>query len=210
MAALYNEESQVESLLNHVKYQVDRMVIVDDGSTDNTPFLVGLNAPNHLELIYERIPHTGLPETVKAKALEHVNPESWVIMLDADERFGALVLPAIQTFISSKEYNGVKTKDITHVWFTLQEYIDDQLTRTFQKCRLFRASAAHFSTRVHEDDTFTGQGAFFGWTVIHKKSREKQIRRETEYLATYQKLLEEGKITKDRLRNMVDMHYFIK
>lgn len=205
MAALYNEDKQVQDLIYHVEDYVDRLVFLDDGSTDYTPFLLGVYAPRDKELFYERIDHTGLPETVKSKALTHINPDSWVIMLDADERFAPGILDEIKNFLSSNE--GGRT---THVWFTLQEYIDGQHTRTFQKCRLFRASAAHFSTSVHEDDTFTGNGAFFGWTVIHNKTREKQIQRETEYIQTYAKLLEEGKITKERIEALKGMHYFVK
>lgn len=203
MAALYNEENQIESLLNHVNPYVDAYAFVDDGSTDNT----WKEVFRHCDKIpsFETIEHTGLPETVKARALEYVHPDSWVIMLDADERFGDGVLPKITNFINSKNSEG-----ITHVWFTLQEFIDGQHTRTFQKCRLFRASAANFSTRVHEDDTFTGNGAFFGWTVLHNKSKEKQVQREKEYLETYQRLVSEGKITQERADEMKSFHYFVR
>lgn len=205
MAALYNEAGQVEDLIKHVRRYVDRYVFVDDGSTDGTGFMVGHYLPEGVSVSYTYLYHTGLPETVKAEALKHVYPDSWVIMLDADERFDEGVLLKIFRFV-----NSIESKDITHVWFTLKEYIDDQETRIFQKCRLFRASAAHFSTSVHEDDTFTGQGAFFGWTVIHSKTREKQIQRETEYIQTYAKLLKEGKITEDRVKNLKSMHYFVR
>lgn len=210
MAALYNEAGQVLSLIDHVKPYVDRYVIVDDGSTDGTGFVVGIALPKFVDGHYRYIEHTGLPETVKAIALKDVNPDSWVVMLDADERFGPNVFPEIKNFIEADQYHGVEVKDITHVWFTLKESIDGQPTRTFQKCRLFRASAANFSTSVHEDDTFTGQGAFFGWTVLHDKTKEKQIQREREYIQTYQKLLGEGKITADRVKNLIGMHYFVK
>lgn len=210
MAALYNEAAQVGSLIQHVQPYVDRYVFVDDGSVDGTGFILGLSLPKFVDCDYELIQHTGLPETVKAKALEHVNPDSWVLMLDADERFGPNVLDAVKTFVGSDTYHEYTTKDITHVWFTLQEYIDGQATRQFQKCRLFRASAANFSTRVHEDDTFTGNGAFFGWNVIHSKTKEKQIIRENEYIETYDRLLKEGKITEDRVKEMKSFHYFIK
>lgn len=205
MAALYNEAGQVQDLLRHVRRYVDRYVLVDDGSTDGTGFLAGLILSETADTHYEYIEHTGLPETVKAKALENVHPDSWVIMLDADERFGSLVLPSIVKFVTS-----TASKDITHVWFTLQEFIDGQHTRTFQKCRLFRASAAHFSTSVHEDDTFTGQGAFFGWTVIHNKTKEKQMMREAEYIRTYTRLINEGKMTPERAVELKGMHYFVK
>lgn len=204
MAAVYNEDKQIIGLIEHVVDYVDRLIFVDDGSTDYTAFLIGVYSYMK-NTFYERIDHTGLPETVKAIALGHVNPEAWVLMLDADERFDQGVLDSIKEFVESEQ-----AKDITHVWFALHEYIDEQLTKTFQKCRLFRASAANFSTSVHEDDTFAGQGAFFGWTVIHTKSREKQIQRETEYIETYAKLLQEGKITEERVQDLKSMHYFVR
>lgn len=206
MAALYNEDTQIFDLVRHVQEYVDKFNVVDDGSTDSTAFALGAAiSSSNRDGTYKRIDHTGLPETVKSEALKLVRPDSWVVMLDADERFAPGVLDEIVDFLTSNE-----AKYTTHVWFTLQEYIDGEATRQFQKCRLFRASAAHFSTSVHEDDTFTGDGASFGWTVLHNKTKEKQIQRETEYIATYERLLAEGKITQDRVDNLKGMHYFVK
>lgn len=204
IGATYNEQEQIDNLILHVYNYADKIHFVDDGSTDETVKRINrwtgkiVQAPIVIE-------HTGLPEVVKARALQECDPDSWVMMLDADERYEPTVRDKIREFVTSDA-----AKNITHVWFTLNEYIDAKFTRSFQKCRLFRASAAHFSTSVHEDDTFAGDGAFFGWTVFHQKSKEKQIRRETEYLETYDKLLKEGKITEDRVRTLKGMHYFVK
>lgn len=213
IAATYNEEDQIDGLIEHVGDYVDRINIVDDVSTDSTPEILDkwwhrLNQASHdwdIFTWHQMETHTGLPETVKAAALQVCDPDSWVLMLDCDERFAPGVLDQIKDFVNSPE-----SQDITHVWFTLVEYIDNVQTKVFQKCRLFKAHAAGFSNSVHEDDTFIGQGAFYNWIVIHQKSANKQIRRELEYLETYRKLLDEGKITQDRFNTLVSYHYFVK
>lgn len=215
LAALYNEEKTIDDLIFSVAGFIDTYYIVDDGSTDSTSNILNryaqITGPMCHEnggpcFIHKTIAHTGLPETVKAEALSMVfEKNNWVLMLDADERVSPWTIHSIYEFTRSPE-----AEKYTHVWFTLQEFIEGQYTRTFQKCRLFRASAANFSTSVHEDDTFTGQGASFGWTVEHSKTKEKQIMREIEYIHTYAKLLEEGKITKERIQDLRQMHYFVK
>lgn len=201
--ATYNEENEIESLITHMYSYADKINICDDGSTDSTiPKInrwVGkvVNPP-------KIISHTGLPETVKFEALKMCQPDSWVALLDADERYGENVRTQILRFMENVP------EGVTHVWFTLEEYIDNQLTRTFQKCRLFKASAVKFSDAVHVDDQFEGNGAFYGWKVIHRKTAKKQIRRETEYIETYDKLVAEGKIDGNRRNELTAMHYFVK
>ena len=210
IGALYNESDELGSLIQHIKPYVDKIHFVNDGSTDDTlhwlrQWAYILDDGSTCPLDYKTIEHTGLPETVKAKALSMCQPDSWVIMLDADERFAVGTLEQIVKFINSEE-----SKDVTHVWFTLFEYIDGIQTKVFQKCRLFRAYAAHFSERVHEDDLFDGSGANFDWIVIHRKSSSKQVARELEYLETYRKLLDTGAINQDRVNDLVSNHYFVK
>ena len=127
-------------------------------------------------------------------------------MLDADERIDSITLEKIATFVHSKEAD-----NISHVWFTLNEYIDGKgPLRTFLKCRLFKAGFINFSDSVHEADGFTGQGANFDWVVTHRKTSIKQIKRETEYLETYERLLSEGKVTQEWVDRCKSFHYFVK
>ncbi len=211
MGALYNEEKQLGDLINHVFPYVWKFNFVDDGSTDRTPDLlleysdtINQGDMNHFD--YKILRHTGLPETVKREALKMCDPDSWVIMLDADERFAPGVLDQIIEFTDSPLSQG-----IDHVWFTLDEYIDDQYAgRTFLKCRLFRAWAAHFADTIHVDDWFDGNSAHFGWRVLHNKTREKQEMREREYIETYQKLVDEGLMRESKMWELRGMHYFIR
>jgi glycosyltransferase involved in cell wall biosynthesis len=207
MAAVYNEEEALPGLIDYISPYVDWLVFCDDGSTDNTTNILERQVwKGEILLEYKTIKHTGLPETVKAEALKMCNRDSWVIMLDADERFDFGVMEQIVEFVKSPMAN-----QYTHVWFTLHEYLDGQYTgRTFLKCRLFRARDAHFSDTVHVSDWFNGEGANFGWVVNHVKTTEKQIRREKEYIETYKKLVSEGKMTEEKMRETIGMHYFVK
>lgn len=206
IAALYNEEDQIVDLLNHVYPYVDKIHLCDDGSTDDTMDRILSYKDIKNKIRIKRILHTGLPETVKAKALEYVKDTSWVIMLDADERFAPGVLAQIESFVHSPS-----SLVVDWVNLRLDEYMDGHLSRVFQKSRLFRKTAVRFSEGVHEDDQFIGQGTTkYDWVVIHNKTSEKQIRREKEYIQTYKKLLAEGKIDEGRYNWLLGLHYFVK
>lgn len=211
LVATYNEQEEIIDLLQSVVAGVQTLIVSDDGSTDDTRDLAYAWAiRTGADLVVIENEHIGLAETVKKigvdKIKNYINPYSWVLMLDADERLGEGVLNEIRNFVRSPMSEG-----ITHVWFGLHEYIDGQgPMRSFMKCRLFRAYAAHFSETVHEDDRFDGQGANFNWPIIHRKSSDKQKMRERQYLKTYQKLLAEGKVTQEWVDRCIGFHYFIK
>lgn len=208
IAALYNEENEVVNLLNHIAPYVDGIYLVDDGSTDSTRNLVmdWFYVPDLKPYLdFSTILHTGRPETVKQAALEKVPDGDWVVMLDADERFPDATFPQIREFLDSET-----SQFYTHVWFNLEEYIDGVFTKGFAKCRLFRKEAVTFSSGIHQSDQFSGQGASFNWRVIHRKSSEKQIRRETEYLSTYHEMLAKGEITNEDFSWLISNHYFVR
>lgn len=215
IAAVYNEEKAISELIDHVYPWVTKINIVDDGSTDNTAQILtwhhfDFDAHSTRYLEFKSIEHTGLPETVKREALKMCDPDSWVIMLDADERFAPGVLEQINDFCNSPAAD-----DIDHIWFTLDEYIDDQYAgRTFVKCRLFKAWAAHFASAfeggIHVADWFDGKGENFGWRVEHRKTKEKQIMREKEYIETYKRLVDEGLMRESKMWELRSMHYFVK
>jgi glycosyltransferase involved in cell wall biosynthesis len=212
LVATYNESAEIVDLLDKVAEHIEEIVVSDDGSTDDTTDKIeawsAVNKERKVDIIYND--HTGLPETVKKKGVEFIHyiygPDQWVLMLDADERVDEATLKDIVDFTNSDLSIG-----ITHIWFVLDEYIDGRgPLRSFLKCRLFRAGSAAFSEAVHEDDRFDGQGANFSWRVIHRKSSEKQIMREKEYLETYKRLLEEGKVTQEWVNRCIGFHYFVK
>jgi glycosyltransferase involved in cell wall biosynthesis len=203
IAALYNEEDEIDDLVAHVEPYVDGLYFCDDGSTDLT--MVLLQTHPHIDKFSLAIlPHTGLPETVKNEALKMVPDGSWVIMLDADERFKT-PLSEIVEWIKSPA-----SEEVDYIYFDQYEIIDGKHVRTFQKCKVFRKESITFSTGIHEDDRFEGRGAYFGWLVYHRKSTYKQILREEQYIETYKKLLAEGKIDEGRYKWLVGLHHYVK
>jgi hypothetical protein len=125
-------------------------------------------------------------------------------MLDADERF-ITPLSEIIAWIKSPA-----SEKIDYVYFDQYEIIDGEHVRTFQKCKLFRKESITFSTGIHEDDVFTGNGDYYGWKVAHRKTSYKQIVREKEYLETYKKLLQEDMIDEGRFKWLVELHHYVK
>lgn len=215
IAAVYNEENQIDDLIEHVWDYVDKINICDDGSTDDTFEIIKLwwmdnfddwDSDKEGKVAFPMyITHTGLPETVKREALKMCREDSWVIMLDADERFAPGHLEKVIEFIKSPQ-----SENYSHIWFNLEEAIDGQITRYFIKCRVFRKSAVSFADTVHVADSFSGNGFNGGWTVLHHKTSTKQIQREREYLETYDRLIAEGKMTQEKKEELKGMHYFIK
>jgi glycosyltransferase involved in cell wall biosynthesis len=212
LVATYNESEEIENLLSSVAEHVQDIVVSDDGSTDDTIAKVNTWAKQDKDRVVEILynDHVGLAETIKAIGTDYIrytiSPDTWILMLDADER---MLEPTLQEII--KFTNSSESENFTHVWFTLEEYMDGLGPyRVFQKCRLFRANSALFSNTVHEDDRFWGQGMFSNWKVIHRKSVAKQIMREHEYLLTYDRLLKENKVTQEWVERCIGFHYFVK
>ena len=210
IAALYNEEEEIEDLLEHIALHVNRICLADDGSTDKTPEIIRdiWDADILLwpQIDWITLPHTGLPETVKNEALQLVPDGSWVLMLDADERFAEGVLDSIHDWLKLVDRYG---SPVTHVYFQQLEIIDGVHVRTFQKSKLFKKEAITFSTGIHEDDKFEGEGLYKPeWIVYHRKTSDKQKKREQEYLETYDKLFEQGKIDEGRRQWLRGLHHF--
>ena len=203
ITALYNEEKEIPSLLAHVYPQVSHLNIVDDGSTDGTVALIKAFPDPDNKIRLEVVEHTGHPEYGFERA-QAMADDDWIILLAADERFILSTVKKIKQFVEVPN-------QYSYVWFTLSEYIDNNLTRTFQKCRLFRKGAAKFPCCIHTGEIYHGEGYTPNdWVVEHRKTRGKQVLREAEYLLTYKKLLAEGKIDQDSYNWMVSLHYFIK
>lgn len=207
IAAIYNEEKEINGLLSHVFWAVQRLNVVDDGSTDKTVSILEMIESLDVRLEWKTIEHTGLPETVKAEALKMVKDGSWVVMLDADERFAEGVLGSIRDFCNSPQ-----AEEYDYVYFRQVELIDGNPVREFQKCKLFKKEAMTFSLdNIHADDVLTGRGLVReDWVVHHRKSTDKQVTREMEYLLTYKKLLDEGKIDEGRYNWLIGLHHYVR
>lgn len=208
ICAAFNEENEIRDLVAHVFPFADKIHIMDDVSTDETVNIlhkIQIAIPDKLDW-HQMEQHSGLPETVKNEALKMVEDGSWVLLLDCDERFAPGVLEAIQAWVA-----GPYAVGISYVYLRQLEIIDGVQVREFQKSKLFKKEAVRFSTGIHEDDVFTGNGIYRDdWVVHHRKSSGKQRQREFEYLDTYKRLHEEGKIDDGRLEWLKSLHHFVR
>lgn len=206
IAAVYNEQNEISDLVHHVAPYVQGIYIADDGSKDDTVDILRrfISRMVYPPIQVQVLGHSGLPETVKSKALGMVPDGSWVLMLDADERFAPGVLDAITDWLTTEH-----ALFYTHVYFNQIEIVDGQPRRAFQKAKLFKKEAITFPlNNIHADDQFEGHGLYReDWVVLHRKTSEKQAQREKEYLETYDRLLEEGHIDEGRRQWLRGLHY---
>lgn len=203
ICAVYNEQDEIPDLITHIYPYVDRLNFVDDGSTDATANYLEAyqNTP---KVFFKTIEHTGLCEVARIHALDMCESDSWVIMLDADERFDSRTLNLLAEFLEHPP------EGITHVYFRQIELIDGVPIAEFAKVKVFKKSAATLPEVIHRDPQFTGEAVNFGGTVIHRKTSGKQVMRERQYLDTYDRLLAEGKVTEGDVQWFTSMHHYIK
>ena len=196
LLAAYNEEHEIIDLLGSVFNWVDKLIVVDDGSTDDTATLASM----FVNTTVYTIEHTGLCEVARIYGLERVTTD-WVLMMDADERISREDLEKIREWVDSDP-------TYTHMYFTQDEYIDGVQTRSFQKPKLFRKDSVTLSPIIHSDMIAEGEPVNIGLTVTHRKTSAKQRMRELQYLDTYKRLVEEGAMTQEKADWCRNLHYF--
>lgn len=201
LTAVYNEEAEISDLITSVRPYVDTIIISDDGSTDKTIQLV---LESKLADCVVLGPHLASCEETRIRGFKRVT-EDWVLILDADERISPEDLQTIRESLEDLDNRG-----ITHVYFSQEEYIDQQRTRTFAKIKLARREHLHLPVGIHDDISASGESTNLGLRVLHRKSKEKQIMRETEYLSAYRRKIAEGKMTPERAAQVSNWHYYIK
>lgn len=201
LMAVYNETDEIIDSIRAVRPYVDTIVISDDGSTDYTvPVALATKMVDVLVLN----PHRASCEETRLSGLQRVS-EDWVLILDADERIDSAGLQKIRESIEQLDREG-----ITHVYFGQDEYIDGIQTRSFAKIKLARTDKLHLPERIHGEISVEGESTNLGVRVFHRKTRQKQIMRETEYIRAYKKKIQEGKMTESDAQWAINMHYFIK
>lgn len=203
ISTLYNESAEVEDLVVHIYPLVDKLNIIDDGSTDDTARKLEEFGILSYKVNFKTIEHTGLCELGRIEALKMCQDDSWIIMLDADERFTEDTFDKLEEFFKNPG-------DITHIFFSQKEFIDGKLMAEFAKVKVFKKSVAHLPEIIHRDPQFDGEPTNIGGTVIHRKTSNKQVMRELEYLQTYDNLLDAGKVTQSDVDWFKGMHHYVR
>lgn len=201
LTAVYNERDEIRDLLQSVRPYVDTVVVSDDGSTDDT---VDWAASCGMVDVLVMGPHLASCEETRIRGFKRII-ETWVLILDADERISSEGMQKIKDFICSEESN-----NFTHVYFSQNEIIDGALMRSFAKIKLARTAYVNLPVGIHDDISCPGASTDIGVEVIHRKSWTKQIQRETEYIDAYQRKIAEGKMTPERAAQVSEWHYVVK
>lgn len=201
LTAVYNEEAEIYDLLRSVRPYVDTTIVSDDGSTDRT---IQVAVMSKLTDVLVLGPHLASCEEVRIRGFSRV-AEDWVLILDADERITPEDLQKMRDSLEDLDNRG-----ITHVYFSQEEFIDDQRMRSFAKIKLARREHLNLPIGLHDDVSATGKGDDLGLRVYHRKTKQKQIMRETEYLSAYRRKIAEGKMTPERAAQVSNWHYYVK
>lgn len=201
LVATYNEEIEILDLLNSVRPYVDEIVVSDDGSEDST---IALVEESGLADKIVKGEHVASCEETRIRGLA-VMESDWILILDADERIPNEYLEQIE-----KSIEWLEMKGITHVYFNQEEYLDGQHTRTFQKVKLARKDSLYLPEVIHGDISVEGLHAVSPWIVLHRKTTNKQIQRETEYIEAYKQKVAEGKMSQEWADKVKQWHYFVK
>lgn len=177
---IYNEEKNLQDVIDNVKNGVDEIVIIDGFSTDQTQTIAQQNNVSFFQRSlnndYGAQRNFGIE---KSKG-------DWIFMLDADERCSEGLIKILKDIVKTDAYDG-----FTILW---KNYCDNNLVEVPRKLCLFKRHG-FYKDALHEKvhglknvGNIKDEDAF----LTHYKSRADQLQRLTKYKAIIQKNLEEA------------------
>lgn len=132
----FNEEKNIQELINNIKDSVDEIVVIDNFSTDKTPEIVKNNSIQFIQ----RDSHNNFGDQ-RNYAIKQAKGE-WVFMLDADERCSPKMLNSLQTLAKSTEYDGYA--------FHWRNYVDGKLVEIIYKTPTLFRRYGYYMHELHE------------------------------------------------------------
>jgi len=201
LTAVYNEEAEILDLLKSVRPYVDTVVVSDDGSGDSTVELAEMSGMADLVVTG---PHLASCEETRIRGFQFIT-DTWILILDADERIDPAGMQKIRDSLDNLTLCG-----FTHVYFSQDEVIDSVLVRTFAKIKLARRDSLRLPTAIHDEIACVGPSTNLGVRVLHRKTSAKQVMREAEYLEAYERKIDEGKMTRQRVDEVTGWHHFVR
>ncbi len=99
---VYNEQRYIEPVLSRVLEHADNVLVIDDGSTDNTPCLL----PNHPVEVIRHATNRGYGHSLlDAFRWAAVDGFDWVITIDCDEQHEPESIPQFLEAAESDQYD---------------------------------------------------------------------------------------------------------
>ncbi len=116
---IYNEAPTVLKVLSKVEKRADKLIAVDDGSTDRTPDLLNYWAKHHPKVIVIRLPRNvgmagalkrGFQEAERMLRRGTLGPEDILFNIDADGQHKPEYIPAIAGYMARGRWDIVLTR----------------------------------------------------------------------------------------------------
>ena len=156
--AVKNEEAIIGKCLDAVKDWTDEIVIIDNGSNDNTKKI----CEKYTSKIYEHNMRELIP------FLQNIGiqkaTKDWVLILDADVIVPKAAAAEIVERINTELYDGYY---LPHKSYIMGKFMESSFW-TFQILKLFKRSAGYFPGKsAHESLAFTGKAGFIKEPLLH-------------------------------------------
>ena len=127
---LYNEALNIDGCLNHLEPYVDKIIIFDDGSTDETISIAKTHS-KVVRIIRNKKKKEWLERRNRATVINEAYKQSkrhnsWVLCIDADERFELPFLQSLRT-IATQYYNHPVVINVyfRELWDSIHQYRSD-------------------------------------------------------------------------------------
>ena len=165
----YNEEKNIQSIIDNIVSGVDEILIVDGFSTDHTIDIVKKNNVSFVQReMHDDYGNQRNFAISKAKG-------DWIFMLDADERCSTNLVKNFKTITTNTPYDG-----FTILW---KNYCDGNLVEVPRKLCLFKRHG-HYIDALHEKVNGLKKIANLkdeSFFLTHYKSKQEQLDRLRKY-----------------------------
>lgn len=152
-----DEEHNIKRALDSVKNVADEIVVVDTGSSDNTPDIVR----EYTDKLYFHPWKNDFSEA-RNNSLKYPTCE-WVFIFDADEEVSQNFIDGIRDFLKSLP------KDVNTVYLPTLSYLDWDFkrTETASTPRIFRNGTVHYENIVHNQAIYKPKVVNANFLIYH-------------------------------------------
>ncbi len=194
-----DEEHNIRRALDSIKDVADEIVVVDTGSTDNTPNIVR----EYTEKLYFHPWKNDFSEA-RNNSLKYPTCE-WVLIFDADEEVSQEFRSGIRDFLKSLP------EDVNTVYLPTLSYLDWDFkrTETASTPRIFRNGTVHYENIVHNQAIYKPKVVNANFLIYHygyiwtRKLRKQKYERTATLI---RKHLEQCKNDQEKLYYLIQLY----